>query len=72
MSNYIIIGGGWSGVSSTGDTFVRIRFKSSIPAETTLTMWKNKNRVTDKHPDYLIMAAVKEDFSPAKHPDGIF
>jgi uncharacterized protein (DUF736 family) len=64
MSNYIVVGGGWDGVSSTGDTFVRIKFKNTIPDGTMVTMWKNKHKDTEKHPDYLIMAAVKIDDKP--------
>jgi uncharacterized protein (DUF736 family) len=68
MSNYIIVGGGWCGTSSTGDPFVRLRFKSQIPAEITLTMWKNKHKDTVKHPDYLVMAAVDEKEKPENNP----
>ena len=61
MSNYIIVGGGWSSVSSTGETFVRIKFKNAIPEGMSCTMWKSKSKDTEKHPDYLIMAAVNDD-----------
>jgi hypothetical protein len=27
-------------------------------------MWENKHKDTPKHPDYLVMAAVKEDERP--------
>ena len=71
MSNYIVVGGGWAGTSGTNEPFIRIRFRSSVPESTTLTMWKNKNKSTEKHPDYLIMAAVKEDERPTT-PEKIF
>jgi uncharacterized protein (DUF736 family) len=64
VSNYIIVGGGWTGRSSTGDLFIRIKFKNSIPEGTSCTMWENKHKDTPKHPDYLVMAAVKEDEKP--------
>jgi uncharacterized protein (DUF736 family) len=71
MSNYIVVGGGWCGTSSTGDAFVRLRFKSPIPAEITLTMWKNKHKESPKQPDYLVMAAVDEK-EKAESPDKLF
>lgn len=67
MSNYIVVGGGWSGVSSTGEDFVRLKFKNAIPEGVVFTMWKNKHKDTPKHPDYLIMTVVKEDdYSPER------
>ena len=61
VTKYVVVGGGWSGVSRTGDPFVRLKFKSAIPENTMVTMWKSRNKTSDRHPDYLIMAAVKED-----------
>jgi uncharacterized protein (DUF736 family) len=72
MAKYVVVGGGWSGVSKTGDPFVRLKFKSAIPAETMVTMWKNKNKATDRHPDYLILAYVKEEPNPTNHPEEMF
>ena len=58
MSNYITIGGGWEATSGTGEHFIRIKFKSDIPGNTTFNMWRNKDKKTDKHPDFLIKAIV--------------
>ena len=69
MSNYIIVGGGWSGTSSTGETFVRLKFKNSIPEGMLCTMWKNKKKESDKHPDYLIMAAIRGEEKPKSSED---
>ena len=60
MAKYVIVGGGWSGTSKTGDSFVRLKFKSPIPEDTMVTMWRNKRKLTDRHPDYIILAYVKE------------
>jgi uncharacterized protein (DUF736 family) len=61
MSNYITIGGGWIAISGTGEQFIRIKFKSDVPGNSTFNMWKNKDKKTERHPDYLIKAAVSID-----------
>jgi len=61
MSNYITVGGGWLATSGTGEQFIRIKFKNDLPSNTTYNMWKNKDRKSDRHPDYLIKAAVTVD-----------
>ena len=72
MSKFIVVGGGWQDKSTSGDPYIRIKFKSVVPADTVITMWKNKKKYTDKHPDYFIMAAVKEDVEPQEKPEEIF
>ena len=72
MAKYVVVGGGWSGTSRTGDPFVRLKFKSAIPENTMVTMWRNKHKDTDRHPDYLILAYVKEDVSHQEPPEELF
>jgi uncharacterized protein (DUF736 family) len=72
MAKYVIIGGGWSGCSKTGDPFVRLKFQSAIPENTMVTMWKNKRKATDRHPDYIVLAYVKEETAPKSHPNEFF
>jgi uncharacterized protein (DUF736 family) len=72
MANYIVVGGGWSGVSSTGETFVRLKFKNAIPEGVVFTMWKNKHKDTEKHPDYFIMTVVKEGHITPERPEELF
>lgn len=60
MSNYMTVGGGWLATSGTGEQFIRIKFKSDVPGNTTYNMWKNKNKESDKHPDFLIKALVTD------------
>lgn len=61
MSNYIVVGGGWFATSGTGEKFIRIKFKSDVPGNTTYNMWKNKEKKSDKHPDFFIKAMVPVD-----------
>jgi uncharacterized protein (DUF736 family) len=71
MSKFIIVGGGWQDTSRSGDPYIRIKLKSPVPENTVITMWKNKDKKTDRHPDFLIMAFVKEEEKP-ETPNDMF
>jgi uncharacterized protein (DUF736 family) len=63
MSNYVIVGGGWNGTSKNGEKFLRIRFKTDIPENVNVIMYKNKKKSQAMSPDYVFfMAANGEDF----------
>ena len=70
MASYVVVGGGWLGDGSSGEKFIRLKFLTNIEASAVLTMWKNKFKNTDKHPDYKIYASVKDDKNPKEPVNG--
>jgi uncharacterized protein (DUF736 family) len=69
MSNYVTVGGGWLAISGTGEQFIRIKFKSDVPGNTTYNMWKNKDKKSEKHPDYIIKALVSDAKQESTFPE---
>lgn len=71
MANYVVVGGGWLGNGASGEQFIRIKFLTAIPADSVLTMWKNKFKQNEKHPDYKVYASVRDE-KGNKEPSAIF
>ena len=58
MSNFMVVGGGWKDESKGGEPYVRLKMMTAIEPGMLLTMWKNKKKKSDKHPDFIVTAAV--------------
>jgi hypothetical protein len=63
MSGFVVVGGGWNDISSTGEKFIRIQFKTDIPEDVCVVMYRNKRAITHKDPDFLIYSNLPEEKS---------
>lgn len=68
MLPYKQIGAGWKKISSNGNEYISLRFKDDLfelmhkeDIFKSVGMYLNKFKREEKHPDYVLMAPVKDD-----------